>query len=220
MNNDAASLPTPIQGLQAGGLNPQAGSNSEHADFRLQRIGELQQLAAGAASAGPPGPAPGAQPVLQRNDSISSQLSSESNQSHPPGNDQTPNFRWATCRNLIATDAAGVLVRQPTIWPAVQLGVQLQLPLLYWAEHNRWMWHKKWTLPKIDVRVTFVGSGNPTPTPTPNPNPNPSPSPSPNPNPNPTPTPNPNPNPNPNQGRSSSCRRPSLLSSPRRPCPR
>ena len=44
--------------------------------------------------------------------------------------------------------------------------------------------------------------------------------PNPNPNPNPTPTPNPNPNPNPNQGRSSSCRRPSLLSSPRRPCPR
>ena len=95
--------------------------------------------------------------MLQRNDSISSQLSSESNQSHPPGNDQTPNFNWATCRNLIATDAAGVLVRQPTIWPVVQLGVQLQLPLLYWAEHNRWMWHKKWTLPKLRVLVSCDG---------------------------------------------------------------
>ena len=95
--------------------------------------------------------------MLQRNDSISSQLSSESNQSHPPGNDQTPNFRWATCRNLIATDAAGVLVRQPTIWPAVQLQVQLQLPLLYWAEHSRWMWHKKWTLPKLRVVVSCDG---------------------------------------------------------------
>jgi len=95
--------------------------------------------------------------VLQRNDSISSQLSSESNQSHPPGNDQTPNFRWATCRNLIATDAAGVLVRQPTIWPAVQLQVQLQLPLLYWAERRRWMWHKKWTLPKLHVLVSCDG---------------------------------------------------------------
>ena len=95
--------------------------------------------------------------MLQRNDSISSQLSSESNQSHPPGNDQTPNFRWATCRNLIATDAAGVLVRQPTIWPAVQLQVQLQLPLLYWAERRRWMWHKKWTLPKLHVLVSCDG---------------------------------------------------------------
>ena len=95
--------------------------------------------------------------MLQRNDSISSQLSSESNQSHPPGNDQTPNIRWDACRNLIATDAAGVLVRQPTIWPAVQLQVQLQLPLLYWAERRRWMWHKKWTLPKLHVLVSCDG---------------------------------------------------------------
>ena len=158
VNNDAASLPTPIQGLQAGSLNPQAGSNSEHADFYPQRIGELQQVAAGAASAGPPGAAPGAQPVvLQRNESVSSQMSSESSQSHPLGNGRTPHFRWGACRNLIATDAAGVLVRQPTIWPAVQLGVQLQLPLLYWAEHNRWMWHKKWTLPKLRVLVSCDG---------------------------------------------------------------
>ena len=67
-NNDAAPLPTPTEGLQAGGLNPQAGSSSD-----LQRIGELQQVAAGAASTGPPGAAPGAQPVvLQRNESVSS----------------------------------------------------------------------------------------------------------------------------------------------------
>merc|ERR1711903_116940 len=76
VNNDAALLPKPIQGLQAGGFNPQAGSNSECADFHLQRIGELQQVAAGTASAGAPGAAPaGAQPVvLQRNESVSSQL--------------------------------------------------------------------------------------------------------------------------------------------------
>ena len=158
VNNDAASLPTPIQGLQAGGLNPQAGSKSEGADVHLQRIGELQQVAAGAASAGPPGAAPGAQPVvLRRNESVSSQMSGESSQSPPLGNGQTPHFRWGACRNLIATDAAGVLVRQPTIWPAVQLQVQLQLPLLYWAEHSRWMWHKKWTLPKLRVVVSCDG---------------------------------------------------------------
>ena len=151
----SAPLPTPMEGLQAGGLNPQAGSSSD-----LPRIGELQQVAAGAASAGPPGAAPGAQPVvLQRNESVSSMASQ---QSQPPaseshGNDQTPNFRWGACRNLIATDAAGVLVRQPTIWPAVQLQVQLQLPLLYWAERRRWMWHKKWTLPKLHVLVSCDG---------------------------------------------------------------
>jgi len=157
VNNDAAPLPAPTEGLQAGGLNPQAGSNSN-----LQRISELQQLAAGAASAGPPGAAPGAQPVvLQRNESVSSMGSQQSHpasqQGEPNGNDQTPNFRWGACRNLIATDAAGVLVRQPMIWPAVQLQVQLQLPLLYWAEHNRWMWHKKWTLPKLRVLVSCDG---------------------------------------------------------------
>ena len=173
----SAPLPTPMEGLQAGGLNLPAGPNSEYTQYHLQRIGELQQMAAGAASGGPPGGlnlpggplgglnlpggAPGGQPILlQRNESISSQMSNvsnESSQSQPPGNDQTPNFRWGACRNLIATDAAGVLVRQPTMWPAVQLQVQLQLPLLYWAERRRWMWHKKWTLPKLHVLVSCDG---------------------------------------------------------------
>ena len=177
MDNDAAPAPASMEGLQAGGLNLPAGPNSEYTQYHLQRIGELQQMAAGAASGGPPGGlnlpggplgglnlpggAPGGQPILlQRNESISSQMSNvsnESSQSQPPGNDQTPNFRWGACRNLIATDAAGVLVRQPTMWPAVQLQVQLQLPLLYWAERRRWMWHKKWTLPKLHVLVSCDG---------------------------------------------------------------
>ena len=96
--------------------------------------------------------------MLQRNESASSNVSQQSLPgTEPPGNDQTPNFRWGACRNLIATDAAGVLVRQPTMWPAVQLQVQLQLPLLYWAERRRWMWHKKWTLPKLHVLVSCDG---------------------------------------------------------------
>ena len=32
-----------------------------------------------------------------------------------------------------------------------------QVPLLYWAERRQWMWHKKWTLPKLHVRVTCDG---------------------------------------------------------------
>ena len=39
------------------------------------------------------------------------------------------------------------------------LQVKLRAPLLYWSEKNRWLWHKKWTLPKIDVRVTFAPPG-------------------------------------------------------------
>ena len=35
--------------------------------------------------------------------------------------------------------------------------VQLQLPLLFWPERARWMWHKKWTLPKLHVQVTSNG---------------------------------------------------------------
>ena len=38
VNNDAAPLPTPMEGLQAGSLDVKAGSNSD-----LQRISELQQ---------------------------------------------------------------------------------------------------------------------------------------------------------------------------------
>lgn len=175
----SAPLPTPMEGLQAGGLNLPAGPNSEYTQYHLQRIGELQQMAAGAASGGPPGglnlpggppgelnlpggppgAPPGAPVTLQRNESASSNVSQQSlpGSGEPPGNDQTPNFRWGACRNLIATDAAGVLVRQPTMWPAVQLQVQLQLPLLYWAERRRWMWHKKWTLPKLHVLVSCDG---------------------------------------------------------------
>ena len=61
------------------------------------------------------------------------------------------------CHNLAIPDAAGLLVRKPVVWPAVRLQVQLQLPLLYWAERHRWMWHKKWTLPKLHMRVTCDG---------------------------------------------------------------
>ena len=162
MGDDAAPTQRPMLSLPAGVPSLQA-SNNEYAEYHLQRIGELQKMAAGAASGGPPGAPPGGPIPMQRNESISSQMSNVSNvsdvssQGQPPGNDQTPNFRWGGCRNLIATDAAGVLVRQPTMWPAVQLQVQLQLPLLYWAERRRWMWHKKWTLPKLHVLVSCDG---------------------------------------------------------------
>ena len=82
----------------------------------------------------------------------------ESPESPSTACEPTP-FTWSECRNLISTDAVGVLVRQPSAWPVmnVQLQLQLQLPLLFWAERRRWMWHKKWTLPKLHVKVTCNG---------------------------------------------------------------
>ena len=85
-----------------------------------------------------------------------------STQSESPGSptpiESTP-FTWSECHNLISTDAVGVLVRQPSAWPItnVQVQLQLQLPLLFWAERRRWMWHKKWTLPKLHVHVSCDG---------------------------------------------------------------
>ena len=65
-------------------------------------------------------------------------------------------FTWSECHNLIVTDAADVLVRQPSVWPrVVRLQVRLQQPLLFWAERHSWLWRRKWTLPKLHVRVFF-----------------------------------------------------------------
>ena len=66
-------------------------------------------------------------------------------------------FVWSQTHNLILTDATGAPVLQSAAWPAVQLTVSMQVPLLYWAERRQWMWHKKWTLPKLHVRVTCDG---------------------------------------------------------------
>ena len=70
-----------------------------------------------------------------------------------------PPFSWCACHNLISTDGAGVLVRQPspTACPAVKLHVRLLLPLLYSAERRTWLWHKKWRLPKLQVHATCNG---------------------------------------------------------------
>ena len=41
----------------------------------------------------------------------------------------------------------------------LELAVQLQAPLLYWNERQRWMWHKKWCLPRITVTLTESAPG-------------------------------------------------------------
>ena len=94
---------------------------------------------------------------MERQMSTSSQMSTQSEPATTPNATESTPFTWSECHNLIPTDAAGVLVRQPSAWPVVKLQVQLQLPLLFWAERRRWMWHKKWTLPKLHVHVSCDG---------------------------------------------------------------
>ena len=88
---------------------------------------------------------------LQRSFSCSSDgsLAPEGAQQSVPGpSEPLPQFMWAECNNLLPTDELGP-VRQPSWWPAVQIQVQVQTPLLYFSERRYWMWHKKWcaTLP-------------------------------------------------------------------------
>ena len=88
------------------------------------------------------------------------QARAQSTQSEPAAASREPRpFTWSECRNLIVTDATGVRVGQPSVWPCeVRLQVRLQRPLLYWAERSSWLWHKKWTLPKLHVRVSCGSS--------------------------------------------------------------
>ena len=65
-------------------------------------------------------------------------------------------FTFAECTYPIVPEPGSLPLRQPTMWPAVQLRVHLQLPLLFWEERRSWMWHKKWTLPKVHVRVSTL----------------------------------------------------------------
>ena len=41
--------------------------------------------------------------------------------------------------------------------------VALAAPLLYWAERRQWMWHKKWALPALSIRVRRRDPGCPEP---------------------------------------------------------
>jgi len=77
-----------------------------------------------------------------------------------PADPDMPSFQWSECGSLIGCDALGVPLRVPpaAAWPAVQLAVQLETPLLYWRERRRWMWHKKWTMPKLRATVSLNGT--------------------------------------------------------------
>jgi len=68
-----------------------------------------------------------------------------------------PSFEWTVCNCPIRTDPSGAPLAAPVSASGAAgygITVALQTPLLYWNERARWMWHKKWCLPRITVLVT------------------------------------------------------------------
>ena len=76
------------------------------------------------------------------------------------GEDKIPehpcvDFNWQasdTC--LMLTDLHGTRIEEALMCSDLSVSVELQPPaLLYWAERSQWMWHKRWSLPRITVKV-------------------------------------------------------------------
>mmetsp|Transcript_30676 Transcript_30676/g.96792 ORF Transcript_30676/g.96792 Transcript_30676/m.96792 type:complete len:380 (-) Transcript_30676:33-1172(-) len=68
-----------------------------------------------------------------------------------------PSFEWTACSCPIRTDPSGAPLAAPVSASGAAgygITVALQTPLLYWNERARWMWHKKWCLPRIFVGVS------------------------------------------------------------------
>merc|ERR1719327_2415200 len=69
-------------------------------------------------------------------------------------------FEWARCYCPLTAMPGGAVITGQECDSDLTVTVQLQTPLLFWRERSRWMWHKKWTLPRIFVSVD-VGAGVP-----------------------------------------------------------
>ena len=67
-------------------------------------------------------------------------------------------FVWRECDScLVSADLRGHPIDR-TAFPArgasgLRVHIELQPQLLYWADRRQWMWHKKWSLPTMTVRV-------------------------------------------------------------------
>eukprot|EP00310_Coccolithus_braarudii_P021989 CAMPEP_0183347026 /NCGR_PEP_ID=MMETSP0164_2-20130417/11974_1 /TAXON_ID=221442 /ORGANISM="Coccolithus pelagicus ssp braarudi, Strain PLY182g" /LENGTH=440 /DNA_ID=CAMNT_0025518393 /DNA_START=172 /DNA_END=1494 /DNA_ORIENTATION=+ len=77
--------------------------------------------------------------------------------SKPPELATLAAFEWKPSPFLVCTDASGNTI-DPTALPRHhvfkgQLDIALQTPLLFCSERSRWMWHKKWCLPRVLVRL-------------------------------------------------------------------
>uniref|UniRef100_A0A7S0LQB7 PAS domain-containing protein n=1 Tax=Coccolithus braarudii TaxID=221442 RepID=A0A7S0LQB7_9EUKA len=66
--------------------------------------------------------------------------------------EETP-FLWEESPFLVLKDGSGASIDPLSLVAGGLLNVSLQPPLLYWNERRRWMWHKKWCLPRVKVRL-------------------------------------------------------------------
>ena len=56
---------------------------------------------------------------------------------------------------LVTADCHGTLiVPMPLPDPKLNVKIELSPQLLYWSARRQWMWHKKWALPSLTVRVS------------------------------------------------------------------
>ena len=62
-------------------------------------------------------------------------------------------LHWQECTTLLSVDSYGNPVAAPASPTPWRITAELTPNLLYWNERRCWMWHKKWCLPRIHVRV-------------------------------------------------------------------
>eukprot|EP00316_Scyphosphaera_apsteinii_P008107 CAMPEP_0119337456 /NCGR_PEP_ID=MMETSP1333-20130426/94029_1 /TAXON_ID=418940 /ORGANISM="Scyphosphaera apsteinii, Strain RCC1455" /LENGTH=460 /DNA_ID=CAMNT_0007348505 /DNA_START=120 /DNA_END=1499 /DNA_ORIENTATION=+ len=68
-------------------------------------------------------------------------------------------FEWRPCDCPVSMDAEKTPIEPLSTQSApLEFSVDLTPPVLYWKERQRWMWHKKWCLPKLRVEVRSGGN--------------------------------------------------------------
>ena len=104
-------------------------------------------------------PRPLGMPAAAPSDSTKPTLTARSSVPLPP-----VEFVWRECDScLVGVDLHGHPIERSAL-PALgssglRVHIELQPQLLYWADRRQWMWHKKWSLPTMTVRVERDNSG-------------------------------------------------------------
>ena len=108
------------------------------------------------------GPVPPSSQASSQASTVSLQPPALPSPSAQPSAAQPPappvDFTWHACQScLVTADCHGTPIEpRPLPDPNFKLHVTAELspPLLYWADRRQWMWHKKWALPTLTVRVS------------------------------------------------------------------
>lgn len=71
--------------------------------------------------------------------------------------DKTP-FVWEPCYSRVRCAFAPEELPDTSILPSLDVRVHCDKPMLYSETKKQWMWHKKWTLPRISVQLYSQGA--------------------------------------------------------------